>query len=169
MATTRAPLTILYGSQTGCSEAVAELVAVEAARRCFAPRCPGQAGLLRGERPSHLLSGHDCYNVLAKALGAEAALGFVWPPIAQTVRATNPHYELPRCAEIDAGAPYGVRACRDGMKQRAKGAAPARGGASAKPLVKARPGSLKPARRMMARSGGMALGRRAQQGRGAHG
>ena len=83
----------------------------------------------------------------------------------QTVRATNPDYELPRCVEIDADAAYASRACmagRKGMKG-AMGKMPfsSKGGyrpiglPTAKPLH-ARPGGLRRLR------GGRGFGGRAR-------
>ena len=80
---------------------------------CFDAHCPSRVGLVNGVRRPHLLTGHDCFNVLAAALGAPA-LGFVWPPIRESVREANPHYELPQCADIDAGTPHAMRACNAG-------------------------------------------------------
>lgn len=120
---------------------------------CFDPACPSSVGVLsNGLRRSNLISGHDCYNVMAKKVGSADLLGFVWRPIEQTVRATNPDYELPRCVEIDADAAYASRACmagRKGMKG-AMGKMPfsSKGGyrpiglPTAKPLH-ARPGGLR--------------------------
>ena len=96
---------------------------------CFDAKCPSSVGVVGGVRRAHLISGHDCFNVLAHAVGA-ARLGFVWPPINSTVRGANPHYELPRCAEIDAGAPYSRRACMGGQKAaKLKGGVRPQGGA----------------------------------------
>lgn len=97
---------------------------------CFDATCPSSVGVLsNGLRRSNLISGHDCYNVLARKAGGTDKLGFVWRPIEQTVRATNPDYELPRCVEIDADAAYASRACMAGRK-----GMPMKGGSGKMPL-----------------------------------
>lgn len=77
--------------------------------------CPGRPTL---PHRSHLITGHDCYNVLERhvadatpAGGAGAQIGFCWPQVARRVRDANAYYALPQCADVDRDAPYAKRAC----------------------------------------------------------
>ena len=72
---------------------------------CFDASCP-----YRGYVKSQHGSGHDCFNVLAKAVGADA-ISFGWPQVRALVASANEHYELPRCDDMDEGAVYASRSC----------------------------------------------------------
>ena len=77
---------------------------------CFDALCSN-----RGFAKRNHGSGHDCYNVLATAIGANR-LGFMWPQVEESVGAPNAHYELPQCDHIDQSASYRPRACARAAK-----------------------------------------------------
>ena len=91
---------------------------------CFdGGRCPGRPAL---RRVGHLITGHDCYNVLAARLaleqGAAEPIGFCWPAVSRSVHEANAVYALPRCADIDASVHYAARACsKQGRGRSAQG------------------------------------------------
>ena len=87
---------------------------------CFDALCPHR-GFVRRQHGT----GHDCFNVLAEAVGA-SAISFAWPQVGERVSAANPHYELPQCDDVEHSAPYARRACRGEGKKMAL--PPPRGG-----------------------------------------
>ena len=87
---------------------------------CFDAHCPH-----RGFNRRQHGTGHDCFNVLTKTLGAADGgsgarfggrsggqqIAFAWPQVAHVVSAENPHYALPACADLDDSVTYARRAC----------------------------------------------------------
>ena len=72
---------------------------------CFDAQCPK-----RGFNKRQHGSGHDCFNVMAKEVGA-SAISFAWPQVTEKIASPNPNYEMPKCEAIDAGASYKGRSC----------------------------------------------------------
>jgi hypothetical protein len=75
---------------------------------CFDAKCPK-----RGFNKRQHGSGHDCFNVMAKEVGA-SAISFAWPQVTEKIASPNPNYEMPKCEAIDAGASYKGRSCSHG-------------------------------------------------------
>ena len=66
--------------------------------------CPGRPQM---RRTSHLVTGHDCHNVLAARLAAEGGggggerIGFCWPPVVRGVHEASTHLAPePRAAHV---------------------------------------------------------------------